>query len=282
MRITPQATSNELGLSCSSLFVSFLSFTGPEMYGMTTPLPKTGKFDAYGWQICKRFQDGRECYGEHCQKAHCCDILISANAICGSYEHTRYEHDGPVWEFVHTAGKGHQVVEDFWNNHGNAQAASPASVPRPPVSPPPPVAVQRAAALMQEAKELLASAEFEVPTKQEEPSIPEPEEEKYTKDYYSELSYWDRNWNAIIFDAAQKADEYTLLHCPADGCSWRFHLNSKASSEPEWSLRQHIQSKVAKKDPEHPDTDAWYRIANSTRSLESSTSGPGSKRKREW
>ena len=47
-----------------------------------------------GKQICKQWADGRGCkFGNGCKFEHRCDVIINERGdVCGSTEHTRYQH----------------------------------------------------------------------------------------------------------------------------------------------------------------------------------------------
>jgi len=201
-------------------------------------VPKTGKSDAYGHQLCKKWNDGRGCVADsHCAKSHMCDVLITAHTICSSTDHSRYDHDGEVFGWLQaqrTEGPNEWKAKAFWDWYGSPKASPPTR--RDPVPAPAAEEEQHTAA---------------VPNKSGPP---------WLKSWADELYYWDRSWNAILYDAARVANENEILRCPAYGCNWNMKVNSKSHQTPDWSFSQHLSAWDTQADENHPDEEQWNKI----------------------
>jgi hypothetical protein len=177
-----------------------------------------------------------------------CDVMIAENAICGSTSHSRYDHDGEVFGWLQaqrddTAGN----AKAFWIWHDSPEASQPTR--RDPVPAP--------------------AAEEE----QHKASVPNKSGPPWMKTWADELYYWDRSWNAILYDAAKAAYEDEILRCPAEGCNWNMKVSSKSSQTPDWSFSQHLGSWGTQQDENHPDEEQWNKIwARTTRGGSSSSS----------
>ena len=211
--------------------------------------PKTGKSDAFGHQLCKKWNDGRGCVASsHCDKSHVCDVMVSENAICGHTTHSRYEHDGEVFGWL-TAQRGDGPAGKaklFWEWYGSPAPSPPTR--RDPVPAPAAAAAPHTAA---------------VPNKVGPP---------WSKSWADELYYWDRSWNAILYDAARVANDDEILRCPANGCNWNMKVNSKSSQTPDWSFSQHLSAYDTQQDENHPDAEQWDKIWSRTTIGEASAS----------
>ena len=177
-------------------------------------VPKTGRSDSFGHELCKKYNDGGGCVAEsHCRKSHVCDVLTDKYTICGATDHSRYFHDGDIYGWL-KAFRPDLDAQAFWEYHGSPDPDAPGR--RDPA-----------------------------PNRRAAPEIDDEESSEYwTKAHFDSLYYWDRNLNSILWDAAQKASDSQILKCPADDCPWAFKLFSKSSVPPESASRQHIESKV--------------------------------------
>eukprot|EP00973_Karenia_brevis_P057932 8064855-Karenia_brevis.AAC.1 len=57
---------------------------------------KTKRFTNTGREICKPFNDQRDCRNPACSLAHCCDVQLSDGTVCASVDHSRATHTGPT------------------------------------------------------------------------------------------------------------------------------------------------------------------------------------------
>ena len=207
-------------------------------------VPKTGKSDAYGHQLCKKWNDGRGCVADsHCKKSHVCDVLINPQAICGASNHTRYDHDGPVFGWLQAQrpeDEGSWKARSFWQWYG-----SPAKSPQTRRDPVPAVQAKKEQAKQEQAKK-----------EQDDPKQGPP----WKKSWADDLYYWDRNWKAILYDAARAAHEDEVLRCPAAGCNWNVKVGSKSHMDPDFMFSQHLGAEDIQADDNHPDEDQWNRI----------------------
>ena len=203
-------------------------------------VPKTGRSDSYGYQICKKHNDGRGCVADtHCKKSHVCDVLTSKYSVCGSTEHSRYFHDSIIYGWL-PAYRDDVDARAFWEYNGSPKPDDPE---RRDPAPLPPGA----------------------PDVKEEKSEDEEEQHYWTKDHFDDLYYWDRNLRAILYDAAKKAGDSQILKCPAKDCNWSFKLFSTSAVPPEASFKQHLEAKT--EDPEHPDWDQLQLISDAPAGL---------------
>ena len=203
-------------------------------------VPKTGRSDSYGYQICKKHNDGRGCVADtHCKKSHVCDVLTTKYSVCGSTEHSRYSHDSTVYGWL-PAYREDPDARALWGYNGSPNPDKPE---RRDAAPPPPGA---------------AAVNEEEDDDEEEPMY-------WTKSHFENLYYWNRNLEAILYDAARKAGDNQILKCPAQGCNWSFKLYSTSAVPPESAFKQHLESKTD--DPEPPDWDQLQLISDAPAGL---------------
>ena len=199
-------------------------------------VPKTGRSDSFGHELCKKYNDGRGCVADsHCRKSHVCDVLTDKYSICGATDQSRYYHDGEIYGWL-KAFREDIGAQAFWEYHGRPDPDEPER--RDPAPPP------------------LRDDESD-----------EEQSEYWTKKHFDNLYYWDRNLRAILWDAAQKASDSQILKCPAKDCSWAFKLFSTSAVPPETAFKMHLEGKVD--DPEHPDWDQLQLIGEAPASLTS-------------
>lgn len=235
---------------------------GTPLYKMSWfAIPKTGKADAYGYRLCKKWNDGRGCVDPAMfDKSHACDVLIGPNAISGSLEHSRYDHDTEVFGWLPAPSWVSEEEKAFWEWHG-----SPEPEQRPSRWDPAP-AMKVKGEMKEEDDE-----EDEMEPGQEDEGV-----QPWSKNFFSTLYYWDRNWNAILFDAAKKAGPGEILKCTAQLRGWTFPIGSKSAQTPDHCFKSHIASMVWNKEEHHPDAQQWSVIEGSPAQLTAPGSASGS------